>query len=165
MVELWDLYNENREKTTLQHQRGNPIPSGLYHLVVSIWIKNQDGNYLMSQRHPDKPYPKCWECTGGSVLLGETSLQGALREVKEELGIDLEASAGQLLHSERREKNQDFYDVWLFHSNATPYDLVLQKEEVINAKWMSEHEIKNLFYNGCLHPLLNYLPWDFSNPI
>lgn len=160
MLEFWDLYNENREKTNLQHQRGNAIAPGLYHLVVSIWIKNHDGNYLMSQRHPNKTYPKCWECTGGSVLSGETSLQGALREVKEELGITLEGSAGQLIRSEHREATQDFYDVWLFHSNATLSDLVLQKEEVINAKWMSKHEIKNLFDNDELHPLLNYFPWN-----
>ncbi|WP_027623375.1 NUDIX hydrolase [Clostridium lundense] len=160
MGEFWDLYNKNREKTNLKHQRGDPISLGLYHVVVSIWIKSDDGNYLMSQRHPNKTYPECWECTGGSVLSGETSLQGALREVKEELGITLEESSGQLIHSKRREATQDFYDVWLFHSNATLSDLVLQKEEVINAKWMSKHEIKNLFNNGELHPLLNYFPWN-----
>lgn len=30
-----------------------------------------------------------WECVGGSVIKGEDSLQGALREAKEEVGVDL----------------------------------------------------------------------------
>ena len=88
-MEKWDLYNAKREKTGLTMQRGENIPKGLYHLVVSVWIVNQQGQYLLSQRHPDKQYPLYWECTGGAVLSGENSLQGAVREVKEELGITL----------------------------------------------------------------------------
>lgn len=30
-----------------------------------------------------------WEATGGSILQGESSLDGAIREVREELGIDI----------------------------------------------------------------------------
>ena len=88
-MEKWDLYNAKREKSGITVCRGEIIPKGLYHLSVSVWIVNQQGQYLLSQRHPKKQYPLYWECTGGSVLSGETSLQGAIREVKEELGISL----------------------------------------------------------------------------
>lgn len=30
-----------------------------------------------------------WECVGGLIVKGEDSLQGALRETKEEVGVDL----------------------------------------------------------------------------
>ena len=36
-----------------------------------------------------------WECVGGSVVKGEDSLQGAVRETKEEVGIDLNPESGQ----------------------------------------------------------------------
>jgi isopentenyldiphosphate isomerase len=63
MTELWDLYNEERKKTgTIL--RGTPIPKGQYHLVISAWIVNSKGEYLLSQRHPNKAYPYFWECTG-----------------------------------------------------------------------------------------------------
>lgn len=88
-MEKWDLYNAKREKSGITVCRGEIIPKGLYHLSVSVWIVNQQGQYLLSQRHPKKQYPLYWECTGGSVLSGETSLQGAIREVKEELGTIL----------------------------------------------------------------------------
>ena len=43
-----------------------------------------------------------WECVGGSVLRGESSVDGAVREVKEEVGIDLSPAAGILVDSEVR---------------------------------------------------------------
>ena len=80
-MEKWDLYNAKREKSGITVCRGEIIHKGLYHLSVSVWIVNQQGQYLLSQRHPKKQYPLYWECTGGSVLSGETSLQGAFRDV------------------------------------------------------------------------------------
>ena len=58
-MELWDLYNSEREKTGVMHQRGLPIPKGYYHLCVSIWLMNRKGELLLSQRHPDKDDPLC----------------------------------------------------------------------------------------------------------
>ena len=58
-----------------------------YHLVVHVWIRNSKGEYLISQRSANRPtYPLMWECVGGSVVKGEDSLQGAIREAKEEVG-------------------------------------------------------------------------------
>ena len=101
-MEKWDLYNAKREKSGITVCRGEIIPKGLYHLSVSVWIVNQQGQYLLSQRHPKKQYPLYWECTGGSVLSGETSLQGAIREVKEELGILLTPGSEKLIYQSRR---------------------------------------------------------------
>jgi hypothetical protein len=101
-MEKWDLYNAKREKSGITVCRGEIIPKGLYHLSVSAWIVNQQGQYLLSQRHPKKQYPLYWECTGGSVLSGETSLQGAIREVKEELGILLTPGSEKLIYQTRR---------------------------------------------------------------
>lgn len=157
MPELWDLYDQERRKAGIVQERGKPIPQGLYHLVVSIWIVNSRGEYLMSQRHPSKPYPKYWECTGGSVLAGESSLPGAVREVKEELGLLLDANTARLIYQTRRDASQDFYDVWLFHSDTPTTALKIQQDEVIDAQWLSKERIYDLQKNGKLHPLINYL--------
>ena len=90
MQEIWNLYDKDGKKTEKTMLRDMPIPEGCYHLSVSAWILNSNGQYLLSQRHPDKQDPLRWECTGGCVLAGEDSLQGVLREVNEELGILLE---------------------------------------------------------------------------
>lgn len=157
MAELWDLYDEKREKTGNVLLRGMPVPKGCYHLVVSIWIVNSRGQYLLSQRHPDKSYPLYWECTGGSVLAGEDSMSGAMREVKEELGITLEAEQGTLIYQTRRESTQDFYDVWLFHADFDASKMILQKTEVVGVQWVNRDELLHMYQNGRLHPLIDYI--------
>ena len=144
-MEKWDLYNAKREKSGITVCRGEIIPKGLYHLSVSAWIVNQQGQYLLSQRHPKKQYPLYWECTGGSVLSGETSLQGAIREVKEELGILLTPGSEKLTYQTRRENVQDFYDVWLFHRDIKIEEMRLQETEVVDVQWVSSDKLFEMF--------------------
>ena len=97
-AEIWDLYDENRELLGKDHVRGEQLPIDGYHLVVHVWIRNSKGEYLISQRSANRPtFPLMWECVGGSVVKGEDSLQGAIREVKEEVGVDLNPESGQVL--------------------------------------------------------------------
>ena len=94
-MEVWDLYNERRELVGRDHIRGEEIPQGCYHLVVHAWIRNPKGEYLMAQRSADRrDFPLMWECVGGSVLKGEDSLAGAIREVQEEVGREIGALCG-----------------------------------------------------------------------
>lgn len=155
-MEIWDLFDKDR-RLIGAHARGEPLPPGGYHLVVHVWIKNRDGKYLISQRAADRPsYPLWWETTGGSVLQGETSLQGALRETKEEVGVDLDPAAGRLLFSRRREECQDFMDVWLFDCDG-PADLQnATTAEVAQVRWAARSEIEDLYRRGLFVPTLAY---------
>lgn len=150
MDEVWDLYNEHRQIIG-QHIRGQELPEGGYHLVVHVWIKNNQNLYLISQRSISrKSFPLMWECVGGSVLKGENSLQGALREVKEEVGIDLSADKGTLLFSQVRKsvegkKFNDILDVYLFEYNGEIDLKRASTDEVAQTKWLSKDEIKKLY--------------------
>lgn len=157
MLEMWDLYNGKREKTGERLRRGEPIPKGLYHLTVSAWIVNSQGQYLLSQRHIKKTYPFCWECTGGSVLVGEDSLSGAVREVREELGIILNPLKAEMVYHTRREAVQDFYDVWLFHADIDISKIKMQETEVIGIRWVSRDVLIDMLHSGKLHPLIDYI--------
>lgn len=98
-AEIWNLYDENREFIGRDHVRGEQLPIDGYHLVVHVWIRNSKGEYLISQRSANRPtYPLMWECVGGSVVKGEDSLQGAIREAKEEVGVDLNPEDGQVIN-------------------------------------------------------------------
>lgn len=158
MTELWDLYDANRHKTNRTIERGKQIPKGFYHLSVSIWLIDSKGQFLLSQRHPQKTYPLFWECTGGSVLAGENSLSGAVREVREELGISLKKEAGRIVYQTRRELTQDFYDVWLFETDVSIDSLVLQPTEVVDAQWISKEKLLSMYKTNQLHPLIDYIP-------
>lgn len=153
-MEIWDLYNKNREIIGSQI-RGEPIPDNAYHLVAHIWIKNKKGEFLISRRSETRPTsPLLWECPGGSVLKGENSLSGALRETKEEVGIDLNPNSGKLIFS--KIKGNWILDVWLFNYDG---DVDLKKattDEVCDIKWMTKEEIKKCFDKKQFVPKLKY---------
>ena len=157
MLEMWDLYNGKREKTGKVLPRGVPVPKGLYHLTVSAWIVNSQGQYLLSRRHPQKTYPLCWECTGGSVLTGEDSLNGAVREVREELGIILNPLKAEMIYQIRREDVQDFYDVWLFHADIDISEIKMQETEVISIQWVDRDGLIDMLHSEKLHPMIDYI--------
>lgn len=152
MPELWDIYDENKNKTGRIHERGKVLAKGDYHLAVCVWILNSKNQILITQRHPNKSWGSYWECTGGCVTSGENSLQGALREVAEEIGIKLNAEDGVLLNEELWE--HDFVDTWLFKKDFSLDDIVLQPEEVINAKWVTKLEYEDMCNKGLILPSL-----------
>lgn len=151
-MEIWDLYDENR-KVVGEHIRGEQLPDHRYHLVVHVWIRNSKGQYLISQRSAErKVHPLMWEGQGGSVLKGETSLQGALREVKEEVGVDLKPNMGKIVFSRIRniiegKKFNDILDVWLFEYDGEVFLERATTKEVAQVKWLYSNEIKDLYDN------------------
>ena len=120
-------------------------------------IVNSQGQYLLSQCHPQKTYPLCWECTGGSVLAGEDSLNGAVREVREELGIILNPFKAEMIYQIRREDVQDFYDVWLFHADIDISEIKMQETEVISIQWVDRDGLIDMMHRGKLHPMIDYI--------
>lgn len=145
-MELWDLYDRQRQLIGNDHIRGERIPNGCYHLVVHVWIRNNNDEYLISQRSTNcSRFPLMWECVGGSVLKGEDSLAGALREVKEEVGITLSPESGRLLSSEVRECFQDIRDIWLFEYAGSVRLEKATTDEVAQVKWLQKCQIKELF--------------------
>lgn len=164
-MEVWDLYTKYREKTGKEHIRGEKIPEGCYHLVVHVWIRNNKGEYLISQRSADRPaFPLMWECVGGSVIKGESSIEGAIREVKEEVDLDLEQEAGKLLFSKIRGTDvkyeckayNDIMDVWLFNYSGEVQLETAITNEVADCKWMTVSEIRKLYEEKKLVQTLDY---------
>ncbi len=161
-MELWDLYTLDRELTGKEHIRGEELPENLYHLVVHVWIKNSRGEYLISQRSANRPtFPLMWECVGGSVLKGESSIDGAIREAKEEVGVELQHYNGKLVFSKVRKivdgkKFNDIVDVWLFQYDEEVILNNATTDEVEKSVWMNRSEILELFEQNKLVDTLKY---------
>lgn len=159
MKEIWDVYDENRNKTGETMFREDYFKGerdmNKYHLAVHVWIKNSKGEWLISKRTPNKSFPLLWEQTGGSVLAGEDSLAGALREVREELGIALDKDNGYLYTSLKRDIYPDFCDVWIFNCDCDIKDIILQEDETCDAMWASSEKIKFLISDEQFVPLDN----------
>jgi len=61
-------------------------------LVTAVALIDADGRGLLAQRPEGKPMAGLWEFPGGKVHDGETPERALIRELDEELGIDVEAS-------------------------------------------------------------------------
>ena len=58
-------------------------------LVVAVALIDADGRVLLTQRPPGKVMAGLWEFPGGKVQAGESPEAALIRELKEELGIDV----------------------------------------------------------------------------
>ena len=57
--------------------------------VVGAMIE-KDGRYLITQRSPSASLPLLWEFPGGRVETGETDQAALARELREEMGIEVQ---------------------------------------------------------------------------
>ena len=86
---------------------------------------------------------------GGGVLAGEGSREAAVREVREELGIEI-AIHGPAAVTLAFEGGYD--DYFLAEWNGSLTELTLQKEEVMDAKWASREEMLAMLLEGTFAP-------------
>jgi 8-oxo-dGTP diphosphatase len=61
--------------------------------VVAAALADSDGRILLQQRAPGRSMAGLWEFPGGKVEEGELPEEALIREIEEELGIELEAAA------------------------------------------------------------------------
>ena len=147
-MEIIDLYDSKKQKLnkTMERSAGEPA-DGEFKLSVRTWILNSKGELLIQKRNESlKRNPGKWAFTGGAVDTNETSLNGAKREVKEEIGIEVKDEEIEYLLSFKREKG--FVDVWLVKKDIAIEDLKLQDEEVSEARWVSLKTLIELAEKG-----------------
>ena len=158
MTELWDIYDENKNKTGKTAERDVTIlQKGEYHIVVTGIILNYKNEILTSKRAMNKKFGGMWECNGGSILAGETSKEGILRELKEELGVTFKPEEAIFLKEVKREKvPQNFKDLWLFRKDINIEDLTFPDGEATEAKWVNIDEFIKMFNNNEIIPTVDF---------
>ena len=151
-MELFDLYDNLRQRTGETMVRGEPVPSGRWRLVVHICVFNSAGQLLIQQRQPFKDgWPNLWDVTvGGSVLAGETSQEGARRELQEEIGLEADFSTAAPDYSTTFTGGYD--DVYILRMDPDLSSLRLQESEVQAIRWAGLEEILSMIDQGTFIP-------------
>ena len=167
MGEMWDIYDANRKKTGRKARRGvDTLKEGEYHIVVTGIIMNSKNEILISKRAAYKEFGLMWECNGGSILAGETSLQGVIRELKEEIGIVFKEDEAIFLKEVKREMiPQNFKDIWLFKKDINIKDITFADGESIEAKWVTIDEFMKMFENKKIVPTVDFGREDYERVI
>lgn len=147
MVEKFDKKRFPLNKVTERYLK---VP-GEYSLGMHVWIKNDEGKFLIQKRSATKKvFPNFWSITGGGTDVGETTYDTVIRECKEELGISVNPDKLELMLSIKRKS--DFVDIWLLNYNAKLEDLIMQEEEVSDIKWVTIEDIKKMMKDGLFAP-------------
>ena len=144
MSEKRDLYDKNKNKTGKTIEKVEIVPKDYYYITVVVWIQNTKGQFLIQKTVPKKNH--MWATTGGHPKAGESSLEGIITEIKEELGLTVNPNELKLFKTLKT--IDDFIDIYYLKSEIDINKLTLQKEEVEEIKWATPKEIKSLIENN-----------------
>ncbi len=130
---------------------------GLYHASTHIWFYTIKGTILFQKRVDTKDtYPGLWDVSvAGHIETGETPINAAIREIKEEIGLMVSKKDLELIrvyHSEKKPHSNiydnEFQHIFLVQLNVDVSQLSLQKEEVSDVKLVSIIELENIIKNN-----------------
>lgn len=145
-MEIRDLYNVNKEKTNETICSTEEIPENRYILVELVLIQNSKGEILIQKRSIQKGGE--YALTSGHAKTGETPIQGIISEIKEELGLDVSPQELRLIYSERSDSKKRFYDLFYLKKDYNISEMILQKEEVEEVRWLLEKDVRTLCSNN-----------------
>ena len=110
--------------------------------IVHTLITNNKGEILILQRSKQNDVlPEYWDIPGGTLEDGEDPAVGAIRETKEETGIDI-FNPKLFFHTSKVdvEKNKQFVTL-IFRAQCTDPEVVLNLEEHQKFAWITPKEI------------------------
>lgn len=157
MGELWDIYDKDRKKIGKFAERGvYKFKPGEYHIVVTGIIINSKNEILISKRAMHKKLGGMWECNGGSILAGETSLEGIIRELQEELGLNFSKKEAIFFKRIRKEgEHPHFKEFWLFKKDIDDKEIVFKDGEVTDFLWVTIDKFIEMRNNNEIVPTIN----------
>ena len=122
----------------LPNRPTHDLPMVLVSAVIMIDI---DGRILLAQRPEGKSMAGLWEFPGGKVESGETPERALIRELKEELNIDItEACLAPFVFASH---SYDDFHLLMPMFLCRRWDGIVQGHEGQNLKWVPIHELKN----------------------
>lgn len=150
-MEYLDIRDEDGQITGCIKERKQVHQDGDLHGTSHVWIirkSEQKIQLLLQKRSANKDaFPGCYDISSaGHVPAGEDFIESAIRELKEELGIEIKEEELQFLDAFKFEKKKMFYGqpfhnyeyskVYILWKDIEPEEMVLQQEEVESVMWM-----------------------------
>ena len=154
--EYFDLLDENGNKIGKTKLRTEVHRDGDWHKAVHIWIINNNGDILLQRRCATKDSnPNMLDISSaGHLSAGDDSLDGAIRELKEELNLDVNKEELQFIKTIKRSSkytstfiNNEFDDLYILRTDKTINDMKFQEEEISEIFFVPYKEFKDMFNN------------------
>ena len=173
MEERFDVLNELGEFTGKVATREECHRKGLWHRAVDGFIIDENKNVLLQKRSANKKlWPNMWDVTAvGHVNSGEFGRQALMREVKEELGIDIKDDEIKYLVGSTSVNiqgdiiNKHYNECYLITKNVNVSDIKLQLEEVSEVKYFSKENLLDRISDNYKGLTDKTGPWNFLGKI
>jgi isopentenyldiphosphate isomerase len=156
--ELLDVVDSSGQPCGIIKPRESVHRHGDWHKTVHIWIVNKNGELLFQKRSSNKEsFPGVWDVSSaGHISAGETSPEGAGKEVLEELGVKIAKRDFSYLFTIKNSCNlhngsfidNEFSDVYLVKKDFLISDLSLQPSEVSDARYIHYAILKKIADTG-----------------
>lgn len=115
--------------------------------IVTLFVQNNEGKLLLQKRSPEKGGK--FGFISGHAKPEETSKKAMIREMKEEMGVDIKESDIELFFRVKQEPNS--YNMYYMKKDININSLILQKEEVEEAKWCTLEQIDKMIKENELY--------------
>ena len=150
MDDILDIIDENGNELGFTKLKSKAHKDGDWHRGAHLWII-KDSKILLQKRSPNKNFfPNCFDVAcGGHVSSGETYEETIVREVKEELGLEIKKE--ELVFIEKRKQvsvmkesnliSREILEVYLFRFNGDINDLKLKADEVSEIRLFDPSEL------------------------
>jgi len=145
-MEFFDVLDKNRKPLGYTKKRGDILEDNEYNSGIEIWIFN-DQKLLLTRRSQEKSHPLEWEVPGGCSQKGESSIETLKRELKEEIGININNNY-ELLGTELYKKQ--FIDIYKSNMKIDLTNIKLQPEEVSDIKFVTKEEFLEMAKNNII---------------
>jgi len=148
--ELIEICDAAGNLTGEQKMKSEAHLDGSWHRAAHVWLYNFRGELLLQLRAAEKTlYPSVWDVSAaGHVGVGEKPIIAALRELEEELGLQVAPEDLEFFKVVKNSppfsgfKNNEFYHVYFCEYAGSLDELILQPEEVDQVKYFTISEIE-----------------------
>ena len=160
MIEQFDILDICGIPTGATANRGTQLKDVEYYLGVHVYIYNTEGEFLLQQRSYNKNFlPGGWDVVLEHIVAGETSVEGAIRGITEEVGICIPKSDMKLAGRFIWNTYHHIIDVYFAKADFAISELSLRNEEVIAAKMVSKDDMLELILK------MDYRPVEYRQHI
>jgi len=152
MDELIDILTPEGKPTGEIALKSEAHKKGLFHATVHIWLFTSDEKIILQKRALSKKvFPGLWDISvAGHIVAGENVLNSAIREVKEEIGLQLQQEdlikigtrIHQVSHANGIQDNEHHH-VFIAELKTSIKGLIIQEEEVAAIKLFDLDILKN----------------------
>lgn len=144
-MELIEIVDKNGNFTGEVMEKEEAHDKNLLHNEIAVFVINDKNQVLLQRRSANKRFnPNKWALCAGHVDAYESLEAAALREIKEEIGLDITIEE---LHpiAEReftiRESNSHITYFYYVKSNNKEDDFIIQEEELSEVKWFDLDDV------------------------